>query len=114
MYFILHPDSFLESPSHLNFFLSITINHLAFKDKKRVLYPPSDTEIKLLVLGMIFQRCVLCNPSRSSAKSMALVVVLSVCQRRGCRWYEKRQLGPPGDTKLLLTNKRINTSRMED
>ncbi len=104
--------SFLAKPLPLKPLLSITINHLAFKDKGesctlRV------TQDQAVGAWEDFQRCVLCNPSRSRAKSMAVVVVLSVCQRRGCCWYEKRQLGPQVDIKLLLANKRINTSRME-
>ncbi len=55
MYFICIQTLFSQSPSHSNLFLSITINHLAFKDKRRVLYPPSDTRSSCWCLGGSFK-----------------------------------------------------------
>ncbi len=55
MYFICIQTLFSKSPSYLNLFLSITINHLAFKDKRRVLYPPSDTRSSCWCLGWYFK-----------------------------------------------------------
>lgn len=111
---------FSRHASHLNPFLSITINHLAFKDKRRARlesYTLRVTQDQAVgALGWSFKDV-------SSATLLAAVAALSqwrllLCclsvRGGGCCWYEKRPFGPPGDTKLLLTNKRINTSRMGD
>ncbi len=92
--FYLHSGSFLAKPLPLKPLLSITINHLAFKDKRRVLNPPSDTRSSCWCLGGSFKDVSSATLPAAELSQWRFVVVLSVCQRRGVLLYESVSLDP--------------------